>query len=178
MLGYLPPETLGWLFVNEAGQAVPQAVVGAMMRTKRSVVVGDPLQIEPVTSLPTELAGMICADFGVDPERWNAPKASVQAVADASATFVAEFQQTVGSVQVGFPLLVHRRCADPMFSLSNSVAYPIGMASPKPRTAFRSGDIAGWDLDCQCAVAASLNHRVEMILVPPGKRAIETFEPA
>lgn len=143
MLGYLPPETLGWLLVDEAGQAVPQAVVGAMMRTKRSVVVGDPLQIEPVTSLPTELAETICADFGVDTERWNAPKASVQAVADASATFVAEFQQTVGSVQVGFPLLVHRRCADPMFSLSNSVAYSNLMVHATPSRASAIRDVLG-----------------------------------
>jgi hypothetical protein len=56
--------------------------------------------------------------------------------------------------------------------------YPVGMASPKVRTALRSGDIAGWDLDRQGAVAASLDHRVEMILVPPGKRAVVTFEPA
>lgn len=143
MIGYLPPETLGWLLVDEAGQAVPQAVVGAMMRTRRSVVVGDPLQIEPVTSLPTELAETICADFGVDPERWNAPKASVQAVADASATFVAEFQQTVGSVQVGFPLLVHRRCADPMFSLSNSVAYSNLMVHATPSRTSAVRDVLG-----------------------------------
>nr|WP_301549689.1 C-terminal helicase domain-containing protein [Methylorubrum thiocyanatum] len=113
------------------------------MRTKRSVVVGDPLQIEPVTSLPTELAETICADFGLDPESWNAPKASVQAVADASATFVAEFQQTVGSVQVGFPLLVHRRCADPMFSLSNSVAYSNLMVHATPSRASGIRDVLG-----------------------------------
>ncbi len=140
MLGYLPPETLGWLLIDEAGQAVPQAAIGAIMRTRRAVIVGDPLQIEPVTSLPTELAETICADFGVDPERWNAPKASVQRVADASATYVAEFQQTVGSVQVGFPLLVHRRCADPMFSLSNAVAYQGLMvhATPSRTSAIRT----------------------------------------
>lgn len=143
MLGYLPPETLGWLLVDEAGQAVPQAVVGAMMRSRRAVVVGDPLQIEPVTSLPTELAETICADFGVESERWNAPKASVQAVADASATFVAEFQQTVGSVQVGFPLLVHRRCADPMFSLSNAVAYSKLMIHATPSRTSAIRDVLG-----------------------------------
>lgn len=123
MLGYLPPEALGWLLVDEAGQALPQAVVGAMMRTKRAIVVGDPLQIEPVTSLPTSLAEAICTEFGVDPEKWNAPTASVQSVSDSTAIFGTEFEREIGSTRVGFPLLVHRRCAEPMFSISNAVAY-------------------------------------------------------
>lgn len=116
MLGYLPPETLDWLLVDEAGQAVQQAAIGVITRTRRAVVVGDPLQIELVSSLPTELSETICADFGIDPEWLNAGEASAQAVADASATYFAKFRQTVGSVRVGFPLLVHRRYADPMFN--------------------------------------------------------------
>ncbi|MBI1689541.1 hypothetical protein [Methylorubrum sp. DB1722] len=56
--------------------------------------------------------------------------------------------------------------------------YPVGMASPKIRTQMRTGEIASWDLDRQCAVAASLGHRVEVILVPPGMRAVTVFEPA
>jgi hypothetical protein len=123
MLGYLPPESLGWLLVDEAGQAVPQAVVGAMMRTKRAIVLGDPQQIEPVTGLPTALAESICRDFGVDPDRWNAPAASVQSVADAASNLGTVFEREIGSVRVGFPLLVHRRCAEPMFSISNRLAY-------------------------------------------------------
>lgn len=123
MLSGLPPEGLGWLLVDEAGQAVPQAVVGAMTRTKRAIVVGDPLQVQPVTTLPTDLAEAICLQFGVDPQRWNAPEASVQTVADASSQLGAEFEQNVGSVRVGLPLLVHRRCMEPMFSISNKIAY-------------------------------------------------------
>jgi hypothetical protein len=123
MLGYLPPEALGWLLIDEAGQALPQAAVGALMRTERAIVVGDPLQIEPVTTLPTSLAEAICTEFGVDPEKWNAPAASVQSISDATTAFGAEFEREIGSTRVGFPLLVHRRCAEPMFSISNAVAY-------------------------------------------------------
>ncbi|WP_284247186.1 DEAD/DEAH box helicase, partial [Methylobacterium haplocladii] len=143
MLGFLPAEALGWLLVDEAGQATPQAVVGAMTRARRAVVVGDPLQVPPVTTLPTELAETICREFGVDPERWNAPAVSVQAVADATTTLGAEFAQAVGTVRVGFPLLVHRRCAEPMFSLSNGVAYSNLMVHATPRRASAIREVLG-----------------------------------
>lgn len=63
MLGKLPPESLGWLFVDEAGQALQQAAVGALLRTRRAVVVGDPIQIEPVVALPDTLTHAICRRF-------------------------------------------------------------------------------------------------------------------
>lgn len=46
--------------------------------------------------------------------------------------------------------------------------YPIGMSSPKVRTALRSGDISAWDLDRQLAVAASLGLRARIVLEPAG----------
>ena len=61
--------------------------------------------------------------FGVNPQHWNAPEASVQTIADATSPLGAEFEQNIGSVRVGLPLLVHRRCMEPMFSISNAVAY-------------------------------------------------------
>jgi hypothetical protein len=123
MLGVLPPESLSWLFVDEAGQALPQAAVGAIIRSKRAIVVGDPVQIEPVVTLSGSLTQLICKRFGVAPDRFNAPEASVQTLADAATPFYAEFEGRQGSRTVGVPLLVHRRCAEPMFSISNHVAY-------------------------------------------------------
>jgi superfamily I DNA and/or RNA helicase len=123
MLGKLPPEALGWLLIDEAGQAPPQAAVGALMRTKRAVVVGDPLQIEPVVVLPDVLTDTIFRRFGADPDRFNAPAASVQTLADAATAYLADFDSQQGSRIVGVPLLVHRRCAEPMFGISNAIAY-------------------------------------------------------
>ena len=131
MFSRLPPETLGWLLVDEAGQAVPQAAVGAMMRTKRSVVVGDPLQIEPVVTLPNSLTEEICAYFGIDPLKYNAPDASVQTVADAASVYCARFPIGSGHRDVGAPLLVHRRCESPMFDISNEIAYSNLMVQAK-----------------------------------------------
>ena len=123
MLGALPPESLGWLLIDEAGQALPQAAVGALMRAKRAVVVGDPMQIEPIVTLPETLTETICRRFSVDPMRFNAPCASAQTLADSASAYYTEFVTRLGDRAVGVPLLVHRRCGQPMFSISNNIAY-------------------------------------------------------
>lgn len=123
MFGDLPPESIGWLLVDEAGQAVPQAAVGAIMRAKRSIVVGDPLQIPPVVSLPEKLNAEICKFFDIDQSEWSAPAASTQTLADQASRFKSTFVMDVGDREVGLPLLVHRRCQNPMFDVSNSIAY-------------------------------------------------------
>lgn len=131
MFERLEPDTLGWLLIDEAGQALPQAAVGAVMRCKRAVVVGDPLQIEPVVVLPDQLTEAICREFRIDETRFNAPAASAQTLADAATPCFSSFETKAGSREVGVPLLVHRRCADPMFSISNSIAYENLMVQAK-----------------------------------------------
>jgi hypothetical protein len=133
MMKYLPPNYLGWLIIDEAGQAVPQAAVGAILKTKRAVITGDPLQIEPVVTLPKILTEKIFNEFKADSNRFNAPKASVQTLADSASNYYAEFCTIHGNRSVGFPLLVHRRCAEPMFSISNVIAYERLMVQAKPK---------------------------------------------
>lgn len=148
MFGDLPPESIGWLLVDEAGQAVPQAAVGAIMRAKRSIVVGDPLQIPPVVSLPEKLNVEICKFFDIDQSEWSAPAASTQTLADQASRFKSTFVMDVGDREVGLPLLVHRRCQNPMFDVSNSIAYAgqmVHAVGPKrPDSSARLwGDLAG-----------------------------------
>jgi hypothetical protein len=123
MLGDVPPGSLGYLLIDEAGQATPQSAVGALMRVRKAIVVGDPMQIPPVVPLPDRLVMGISEYFRVSHAEWAAPQASVQTVADAASPFQAQFRGDIGYRQVGFPLLVHRRCQQPMFSISNKVAY-------------------------------------------------------
>ncbi|RMB01493.1 DEAD/DEAH box helicase [Eilatimonas milleporae] len=123
MLGNLPIESLGWVMIDEAGQAVPQAAVGAILRAKRAVVVGDPIQIVPVVTLPERLVIEISRHFGVDPDIWAGPKASAQTLADQASKYQSSFSSDTGDRHVGIPLLVHRRCENPMFTISNDVAY-------------------------------------------------------
>jgi AAA domain len=139
----LPPESLGWLFVDEAGQASPQAAVGAIFRARRAVVVGDPVQIEPVVTLPDRLTQAICRHFGIDPDRFNAPDASVQSLADAASPFLTELESRQGSRRIGAPLLVHRRCSEPMFGISNAVAYDHLMVHAKAEEPSAIGKLLG-----------------------------------
>ncbi len=116
---------IGWLFIDEAGQAVPQAAVGALTRARRAVVIGDPLQIEPVFTLPTALIKAL-ADLSIHTADgfYSPTQTSVQILADAANTF-GTLVPTEGDVPlwIGSPLRVHRRCIDPMFSLANRIAY-------------------------------------------------------
>ena len=123
MLGDMPSRSLGWLLVDEAGQATPQAAVGALMRAQKAIIVGDPLQIPPVVSLPDRLLSNLATYFGIDRPLWLAPDASAQTVADRFSRYNAVFSADMGEREVGLPLLVHRRCQEPMFGISNRMAY-------------------------------------------------------
>ena len=122
MFSDLGPESLGWLLVDEAGQASPQAVVGALWRSRRAVVVGDPLQLEPVVTLPYTGQTRLCEHFGVAPE-WIPGKTSVQARADRLTRHGTWLPGANGQTWVGSPLRVHRRCDRMMFEVSNTIAY-------------------------------------------------------
>lgn len=132
MFAPMPPESIGWLMIDEAGQALPQAAAGAIMRAKRAVVVGDPFQLEPVVTLPLSLGAKLCGAFGVNPLDWSAPGASCQALADRASTYSGWYEKAEGASLVGAPLLVHRRCADPMFSISNRISYSGLMVNATP----------------------------------------------
>ena len=123
MLKDLPQESIGWLLVDEAGQAKPQEAIGAIYRAKRVMPVGDPLQVEPIEPLPLTLVENIAKYRGVNAFRWMAPNASVQTLADHSNRFGATIHRDEGNVRIGVPLVVHRRCDNPMFSISNELAY-------------------------------------------------------
>ena len=50
---------------------------------------------------------------------YNNIENSVQLFADC----INEFNGKIGENQVGCPLVVHRRCIEPMFSISNRISY-------------------------------------------------------
>ncbi len=118
----LGPDALGWLAVDEAGQASPQNAVGALWRCRHAVVVGDPQQLEPITTIPFKVEQAVRAHYGVA-EEWLTGRGSVQSLADRLNRLGTELPGAEGGVWVGAPLAVHRRCDQPMFDLSNQIAY-------------------------------------------------------
>ncbi|WP_169307975.1 DEAD/DEAH box helicase [Kyrpidia tusciae] len=140
----LGKEEIGWLFIDEAGQATPQSAVGALWRCRRAVVVGDPMQIEPVVTTPLPLIEALFKQFGVDPGQWAAPWISVQTLADRGSWLGTSLMGEGEPIWVGCPLRVHRRCDEPMFSISNQIAYNglMVFATP-PERPCRTGQVLG-----------------------------------
>ena len=110
---------IDYLFIDEAGQASPQQAVGALWRSKRALVVGDPLQVEPVVTTDSTLLHDVRSYFNVSSEYIDA-NTSVQVIADQSNS---KGMLTEDNQWMGIPLWVHRRCSDPMFSIANEIAY-------------------------------------------------------
>lgn len=111
----------GTLIVDEAGQALPQMVLGAMFRCRQAIIVGDPKQIEPVVTAECDLIKQAIISTLISP--YKVKELSVQGLADyinPYGTFLSEEKERVW---VGCPLTVHRRCIDPMYSISNQLSY-------------------------------------------------------
>ncbi|MFC6013442.1 DEAD/DEAH box helicase [Nocardia lasii] len=120
----LGSESLGWLFVDDAGQAAPQAVAGALWRARRAVIVGDHRQLGPVGILPTSAQEALVRQYGLDAE-WMPDQASVRQAADRGARYGTWLtpSDSVAPVWVGSPLRVHRRSDRPIFELTHHIAY-------------------------------------------------------
>jgi hypothetical protein len=124
-------ESLGWLFIDEAGQCTAQAPAGAIWRSRRVVVVGDPLQLEPVVTLPFTAQQAIRREHGVD-ETWLPSRASAQTLSDRVSPIGTWRGSGSDAMWVGAPLNVHRRCDEPIFAIVNAIAYDGQMINATP----------------------------------------------
>lgn len=104
------------LFIDEAGQATPQQAVGGIWRSRRTVIVGDPQQLEPVVTLPSSAQHALRRHYNVDGQ-CTPDITSAQRVADRLARFGTLLPDQGGDskVWVSAPLRVHRRCDRPIF---------------------------------------------------------------
>ncbi|MFE3545674.1 DEAD/DEAH box helicase [Nocardia sp. NPDC059177] len=117
-------EALGWLFVDDAGQAAPQAVAGGLWRTRRAVIVGDHRQLGPVGVLPTSAQEALVRRYGLERE-WMPDHATARSAADRGVRYGTWLTPADADrpVWVGTPLRVHRRSDLPIFELTHRIAY-------------------------------------------------------
>jgi len=119
MFKNLNENSIGNLFIDEAGQALPQASVGAIFRSKKVMVVGDPSQIKPVVTIDSNVLTLIGRYYKVD-EKFVSTDASTQTIVDATSQY--GFQKNADE-WIGIPLWVHRRSNYPMFTIANKISY-------------------------------------------------------
>ena len=123
MLKNIDENVLGHTFVDEAGQALPQAAVGAVFRSKNIMVVGDPFQIKPVLTLDEGILALLSKIYNVS-EIYLSESACVQTLVDAVSKYGFYTSKDMDENSwIGIPLWVHRRCQYPMFTISNAVSY-------------------------------------------------------
>ncbi|MPQ23312.1 AAA domain-containing protein [Carnobacterium divergens] len=128
MFQHIPENTIGNLFIDEAGQALPQASIGAIFRSKKIMVVGDPSQIKPVLTLDSNVLNLLGQNYQVN-EKFVSTEASTQTLVDATSQY--GFQKNEDE-WIGIPLWVHRRSNYPMFTISNELSYGGLMVQGKP----------------------------------------------
>lgn len=140
------------------------------------------MQLQPVVSIPQKAQRDIAKHYGVS-ATWLAPRASVQTLADRVATYGTHLDQGEERVWVSAPLRVHRRCDNPMFTISNQIAYHGLMVNgvvPRLGTVLSPDLFDGSDAAAPPRVAAS--HWVHVPADKPGThlqpRQIDRLEKA
>lgn len=129
------PGELGWVFIDEAGQATPQSAVGMLNRARRAVILGDPRQLMPVVTMPPALSEFLRLRHPGVERCWSPGESSLQTLADATMGEGAEIPDAVSGrpVWTGLPLRTHRRSLSPMFEIANRLSYANQMVQMTPR---------------------------------------------
>lgn len=117
------PGRLGLLIVDEAGQASPHMAAGALWRASQAIVVGDPKQVEPVVKTDALVKNYCRLLLGLSRVDLLDNEISLQTIADVANPYGGYLGEPIPRNWVGCPLRVHRRCCEPMFTISNTTSY-------------------------------------------------------
>ncbi|WP_257942045.1 DNA/RNA helicase (AAA domain) [Campylobacter lari] len=109
----------GYLISDESGQSTITSAIGAIYRVKKAIIIGDPLQLEPIINIPNNINNFLMNKFNID-QNFNIKEVSLQSRCD----FFQKYGINItNKIWVGSPLRVHNRCDMPIFKLSNQIAY-------------------------------------------------------
>ena len=139
--------SIGWLLLDEAGQASPPAVCGALWRCRRCILIGDTRQIPPIVNIPDTLTRLLQDRYGIADDDWSPSKHSAQYLADRVTVTGAYIRRSDNDqIWTGIPLRAHRRCLEPMFSIANTIAYDGQMVQATPGAANNNSSLipTGW----------------------------------
>ena len=111
--------SLGTIIIDEAGQASPHMLVGALFRAQKAIVVGDPKQIEPVQTVQDLFVERIGGE-GIG--KYRNKELSVQSLADAQNPFAGIIGSSTGKDryiqlqgQIAFELIQKLRARNTRF---------------------------------------------------------------
>ena len=148
MLSGVWGEAFGWAIVDEAGQALPQSAVGLLQRVKHAIAVGDPMQLQPVDPMPKPMHELLASTHNI---QLSLESENMQVLVDYQTP--CGLLDGIGNRWLGMPLVVHRRCDEPMFSICNNMAYSGRMVRVGPEhqpCTYPSGPHAGSKLPVSC----------------------------
>ncbi len=121
----------GTLLCDESGQATPQSLIGSLNRANNALIIGDPLQIKPVFTAPEIVIKILQENFNID-DIYSPFVSSAQQLADNANIYGSFYTVENKKVWVGMPLVVHTRCVNPMFNISNTISYNQKMVLATP----------------------------------------------
>lgn len=127
MFSGMQKESLGWAIIDEAGQATTQSAAGLLQRARHAVAVGDPMQLKPIDTLPAQMRELLAYTHDIE---IGLESGNMQEMVD----YQTPYGMHAGSnaAWIGMPLVVHRRCDEPMFSITNDMAYSKRMVRVGP----------------------------------------------
>lgn len=115
-------KSVGTIIIDEAGQAALSSAVGPLHKAKKAIVIGDPMQLEPVVILPSEINDFLLRKCGIDLQ-FNLANSSVQIRADKVEPYGTHISRGTSNIWLGSPLLSHKRCDYEIFNIANNIAY-------------------------------------------------------
>ena len=110
---------VGTIICDESGQASVLSGYCFMNKTLNALIVGDPLQIEPISEIFKPLNNALLKSNDIVDDIFDVEKSSVQVLSD----YASSNGTVYSSNRIGMPLKVHRRCVAPIFDISNDISY-------------------------------------------------------